>query len=64
MSRLGLIRKREGYWIFSTVFFNTLDKLKEKVLDYQHSAQTKEQTELEKMYVEMTKGEKREGNRK
>jgi len=57
MSRLGLIRKREGYWIFSTVFFNTLDKLKEKVVDYQYSALTKEQIELEKMYVEMTKGE-------
>jgi hypothetical protein len=59
MSRLGLIRKREGYWIFSTVFFNTLDKLKEKVMDHQYPAQTKEQIELEKMYVEMVKGEKK-----
>jgi hypothetical protein len=63
MSRIGLIRKREGYWIFSTVFFNTLQKLMDKVTDFQHPAQTKEQTELEKMYVELTKGEKRQGTR-
>jgi len=56
MSRLGIIRKRDGYWIFSTVFFSTLDKLKENVSNYQYPAQTKKQHKLEDVYIEIAKG--------
>jgi hypothetical protein len=60
MSRIGLIRKREGYWGFSTVFFNSLDKLKEKVSEYQYPSKSKERRKLEKMYIEIAKGMKGE----
>jgi DNA-binding transcriptional regulator YhcF (GntR family) len=58
MSRLGLIRKREGCWIFSTVFCNALDRLKEKISQYQYPSISKEQRELERMYIEVAKGVK------
>lgn len=60
MSRLGLIRKREGSWIFSTVFCNALDKLKEKISEYQYPSKSKERRKLEKMYIEIAKGMKGE----
>ena len=56
MSRLGLIRKREGFWIFSTVFFNVLDKLKDKIGEYQYPLKTMERQELERTYIELAKG--------
>ena len=30
MTRIGLIRKREGFWIFSTVFAKSMDNLAKK----------------------------------
>ena len=38
-ARIGLIRKREGHWIFSTTFFTTLYNLNEKIRIYQAPAQ-------------------------
>ena len=58
MSRLGLIRRREGWWIFSTVFLNVLNKLKEKISEYQYPSKRGEQQELERMYIEVAKGMK------
>ena len=58
MSRLGLIRKREGYWIFSTVFVRSLENLIKKIDAYQTSVQTKDELERERMFVEMAKGVK------
>ena len=59
MSRLGLIRKRDGVWIFSTVFCNALDRLKEKISEYQYPSRTKERQDLEKLYIEIVKGSQR-----
>lgn len=56
MSRIGLIRKREGYWIFSTSFFKTLEGLCEKVKAHQAPAQNREQVERERLFVEIAKG--------
>jgi len=56
MSRVGLIRKREGFWIFSTVFCNALDRLKEKISEYQYPSKRGERRDLERMYIEVAKG--------
>jgi len=56
MTRIGLIRKRGGYWIFSTTFFTTLDNLSEKVKIYQTPAQNTDETERERLFVELAKG--------
>ena len=56
MSRVGLIRKREGSWIFSTVFSNALDRLKEKISEYQYPSKRGERRERERMYIEVAKG--------
>ncbi len=56
MSRLGLIRKRDGAWIFSTVFCNALDRLKEKINEYQYPSKRGERQDLERMYIEVAKG--------
>ena len=56
MSRIGLIRKREGYWIFSTVFFKTLENLSNKIEAYQVPAQNTEEYERERLFVEIAKG--------
>jgi len=56
MSRVGLIRKREGCWIFSTVFARSLENLTKKIKVYQAPAQSKEEKDRERMYVDMAKG--------
>jgi len=56
MTRIGLIRKREGYWIFSTTFFKTLEGLCEKVKAYQAPAQNRNQIDRERLFVEIAKG--------
>ena len=56
MNRIGLIRKRDGYWIFSTVFARSLENLVKKIEAHQVSAQTKDEKDREKLFVEMAKG--------
>ena len=56
MTRIGLIRKRGGYWIFSTVFARTLENLVKKIEAHQAPAQTKDERDREKFFVEMAKG--------
>lgn len=56
MSRIGLIGKRNGYWIFSSVFFKSLENLARKIQANQAPAQNKENTDREKLFVEMAKG--------
>ena len=56
MTRIGLIRKREGYWIFSTTFFKTLEGLCEKIKAYQTPAQNRDQIDRERLFVEIAKG--------
>jgi len=56
MVRIGLIRKRDGYWIFSTTFFKTLENLCEKIKAYQMPAQNRAQAEREQVFVEIAKG--------
>ena len=56
MTRIGLIRKREGYWIFSTTFFKTLEGLCEKIKAYQTPAQNRDQSDREQLFVEIAKG--------
>jgi len=56
MTRIGLIRKREGHWIFSTTFFTTLYNLIEKVKMYQAPAQNINETEREHLFVGLAKG--------
>jgi len=56
MSRIGLIRKRDGYWIFSSVFGKTLKNLITKLEGHQMPAQTDQEKKRERFYVEMAKG--------
>ena len=56
MTRIGLIRKREGYWIFSTVFLKTIESLCEKIKAYQAPAQNRDQIDREQLFVEIAKG--------
>jgi hypothetical protein len=56
MSRIGLIRKRDGYWIFSSVFGKTLKTLITKLEAHQMPAQTDQEETRERFYVEMAKG--------
>ena len=64
MVRLGLIRRYQSQWIFSTVFCSTLEKLKEKVDLYQHPAASKDQLDLEAAYIQMAKGEESDKEKK
>ena len=57
MTRIGLIRKREGFWIFSTVFTKTLGNLAKKIEIYKTPASHKDDRERERMFVEMAKGQ-------
>ena len=59
MSRIGLIRKREGQWHFSTVFANALEKLIEHLEAYQTPVPHENRDKLF-IYVEIAKGEKKE----
>lgn len=56
MTRIGLIRKRDGYWVFSATFFKTLEGLCEKIKAYQTPAQSREQVERERLFIEIAKG--------
>jgi len=56
MTRIGLIRKREGYWIFSTVFLKTIENLGQKLKANQAPAQNRNQVERENLFVEIAKG--------
>ena len=56
MTRIGLIRKREGYWIFSTVFLKTIESLCEKIKANQAPAQNRDQIDRERLFVEIAKG--------
>mgnify|MGYP002725820587 CR=1 FL=1 len=56
MTRIGLIRKRGGYWIFSTVFAKTLENMVKKIEAHQAPAQAKDERDREKTFVEMAKG--------
>jgi len=55
MSRTGLIRKRDGYWIFSSVFRKTLNNLTTKIEAFQTPAQNDQEKKRERFYVEMAK---------
>jgi len=56
MSRIGLIRKRDGYWIYSSVFGKTLKNLITKLETFQIPAEISQEKAREKLYVEMAKG--------
>jgi len=56
MTRIGLIRKREGHWIFSTVFLKTIESLGQKLKINQSPAQNQEQMDREKLFVKIAKG--------
>ena len=55
MTRIGLIRKRDGYWIYSSVFGKTLKNLISKIEAYQIPSQTDQEKDREKFYVEMAR---------
>lgn len=55
MTRIGLIRKRDGYWIYSSVFGKSLRNLIAKIEAYQLPAQTGQEEDRERLYVEMAK---------
>ena len=55
MTRMGLIRKRDGYWIYSSVFGKVLKNLIIKIETYQMPAQTDQEKKRERFYVEMAK---------
>jgi hypothetical protein len=59
MTRIGLIKKRGSYWSFSTTFATSLHNLKEKIVSYQSPAQSTEQAERERLFVEIAKGVQR-----
>jgi len=56
MNRIGLVRKRDGYWIFSTIFAKTLENMVKKIEAHQAPAQTKDEKDREKLFVEIAKG--------
>jgi len=56
INRIGLVRKRDGYWIFSTVFARSLKNVVKKIEAHQAPAQTKDERDREKLFVEMAKG--------
>lgn len=56
MTRIGLIRKRDGYWIFSTTFFKSLENLIQKIRAYQIPVHNSEERDREKLFVDMAKG--------
>ena len=56
MNRIGLVRKRDGYWIFSTVFEKSLENVVKKIEAHQAPAQTKDERDREKLFVEIAKG--------
>ncbi|VBB44939.1 hypothetical protein TRIP_B350110 [uncultured Desulfatiglans sp.] len=58
MTRIGLIRKRDGYWMFSTVFSKSLEILVQKVTTYKVQKQNSEASAREKLFVAMAKGAK------
>ncbi len=55
MARIGIIRKREGYWQFSSVFRNTLNKILELVEIYTATSVDPESRIRERQYIEMAK---------
>lgn len=59
MTRIGLIRKREGYWHFSTVFARSIEKLIEHLEAYQTPV-SHEDREKVFIYIEIAKGEEKE----
>ena len=56
MTRIGLIRKRDGYWIYSSVFGKTLKNLITKIEAYQIPAQNDQEKDRERFFIEMAKG--------
>ena len=56
MNRIGLVRKRDGYWIFSTILAKTLENMVKKIEAHQAPAQTKDEKDREKLFVEIAKG--------
>ncbi len=56
MTRIGLIRKREGYWIFSTIFLKAIESLGQKLKANQAPAQNRDQIDRERLFVEIAKG--------
>ena len=52
MTRLGLIRKREGFWMFSTVFAKALERLIETIEVYQIPVDPEEQEKV-RLFVEI-----------
>ena len=56
MTRIGLIRKRDGYWIYSSVFGKTLKNLITKIEAYQIPAKADQEKDRERFFIEMAKG--------
>ncbi|RJR23645.1 MAG: hypothetical protein C4582_05280 [Desulfobacteraceae bacterium] len=56
MTRIGLIRKRDGYWIYSSVFGKTLRNLLSKIETYQIPVQTDQEKDRERFFIKMAKG--------
>ena len=56
MVRIGLICKRDGYWRFSSSFFNALERLTNIIDKMQMPAQSQDERDKEKTFVEIAKG--------
>ena len=55
MVRIGLIRKRDGYWIYSSVFGKTLRNLLSKIETYQIPALSDQGKDRERFFIELCK---------
>ena len=58
MTRIGLIKKRDGNWIYSSVFGKTLKNLISKIEAYQTPGQTDPEKERERFFIEMAQNMK------
>jgi hypothetical protein len=56
MVRVGLIRRRQGYWQFSTVFTKSLENLAQKLAAYQIPPNSEDEREKERFFVELAQG--------
>jgi len=59
MKRIGLIRRRDGNWIFSSTFSTTMQKLEDKLKDYQVPAHSLEERKREDMFIDIVKASRK-----
>ena len=56
MARIGLVRRRDGNWVFSSVFAKSLKNLTRKLRSFQTPADNQDQMEKEEFFIEIAKG--------